>query len=90
MFVISNIKIAIDDPLIEEMSNKYKVSKAEVCIGYALARGLAVVTKTENESRMKDNLKSLELLGRFAEEDLKLIDNLNRNQRNHVDIYNIK
>ena len=55
-----------------------------------MAKGLAVVTKTENESRMKDNLKALDLSKKLQIEDLNMIDNLNRNQRNHVDIYNLK
>ena len=81
---------AIDDPIIDKISKKYNVSNAEVCIGYALAKGLAVVTKTENESRMKVNLKALDFSKKLQIEDLTVIDNLNRNQRNHIDIYNLK
>ena len=76
--------------MIAEISKKYKISNAQVCVGYALAKGLAVVTKTENEARMKNNLQSSELSGELKKEDLDLIDTLNRNQRNHVDIYNLK
>ena len=82
--------IALDDPVIAEISKKYNISNAQICIGYALAKGLAVVTKTENEARMKNNLQSSELSGELKKEDLDLIDTLNRNQRNHVDIYNLK
>ena len=82
--------IALDDPVIAEISKKYSISNAQICIGYALAKGLAVVTKTENEARMKNNLQSSELSGELKKEDLDLIDTLNRNQRNHVDIYNLK
>ena len=84
------IIIALDDPVIAEISKKYNISNAQICIGYALAKGLAVVTKTENEARMKSNLQSSELSGELKKEDLDLIDTLNRNQRNHVDIYNLK
>ena len=81
--------IAIDDPAINGIAKKYDVSSAQVCIGYALAKGIAVVTKTENELRMKSNLKASEIFGQLQKEDIDLIDTLNRDQRNHVDPYNI-
>ena len=84
------ILIALDDPVIDEISKKYNVSNAQVCIGYALAKGLAVVTKTENETRMKNNLQSIELSKQLTKEDMDLISTLNRNQRNHVDLYSLK
>ena len=84
------IIIALDDPVIAEISKKYNISNAQICIGYALAKGLAIVTKTENEARMKNNLQSSELSCELKKEDLDLIDTLNKNQRNHVDIYNLK
>ena len=39
---------------------------------------------------MKVNLKALDFSKKLQIEDLTVIDNLNRNQRNHIDIYNLK
>ena len=61
-----------------------------MCIAYALVKGLAVVTKTEKQERMKENLKSMEVVEKLSNDDVQLIDTLNRDQRKFVDIYNIK
>ena len=61
-----------------------------MCIGYALAKGLAVVTKTEKETRMKENLASIEIAKQLSKDDVRLIDTLDRNLRKFWDVYDIE
>ena len=80
----------MDDPVLRSISTRIGCSVAQVCIAYALAKGLAVVTKTEKEERMKENLKSIEVSEKLTNDDIQVIDTLQKNQRKYVDIYNIK
>jgi diketogulonate reductase-like aldo/keto reductase len=45
------------------------------------------VTKTEKESRMKENLDSIYIARKLSKEDLELIDTLNINLRKFWDLY---
>ena len=60
-----------------------------MCIGYALAKGLAVVTKTEKESRMRENLDSIDIARKLTKDDIELIDTANINLRKFWDIDSI-
>lgn len=42
-------------PLIQELSGKYKVSPAQLCIRYALQRGVLPLPKASTARRMKEN-----------------------------------
>ena len=80
----------LDDPVLNSIATRIGCSVAQVCIAYALAKGLTVVTKTEREERMKENLQSIQVAAKLTNDDVQLIDSLNKNQRKFVDIYNIK
>ena len=79
----------MDEPEIKKIASRIGCTTAQVCIGYALAKGLVVVTKTEKESRMKENLASIEVAGKLSKDDIQLIDTLNRNLRKFWDVYQI-
>ena len=53
------IFLVLDDPEIRNIATRIGCTTAQLCIGYALAKGLSVVTKTEKESRMRENLDSI-------------------------------
>lgn len=46
----------LTDPLIVELSGKYKVSPAQIVLAWHLARGVVVVPKSSNVQRQKDNI----------------------------------
>ena len=48
-----------------------------------------MVTKTEKETRMKENLESIEVAKKLTAEDIRLIDTLNKNLRKFWDVYAI-
>ena len=84
------ISLVLDDPVITKLATRIGCTSAQVCIGYALAKGLAVVTKTEKETRMKENLASIEIAKQLSEDDVSLIDTLDRNLRKFWDVYDIE
>jgi len=77
----------LEDAKLKEIATKHQCTVAQVCIGYALAKGVGVVTKTEKEERMKENLQSTMVAGKLTEEDIKEIDQLNKNMRKFWDPY---
>ena len=84
------ISLVLDDPVITKLATRIGCTSAQVCIGYALAKGLAVVTKTEKETRMKENLASIEIAKQLSKDDVSLIDTLDRNLRKFWDVYDIE
>ena len=81
---------AYDDPVITKISQRIGCTGAQVCIGYALAKDVVVVTKTEKIERMKENLESIEISKMLTKDDIEAINKLNRNQRKFMDVYSIK
>ena len=79
----------LEDPVIKKIATRIGCTPAQVCIAFALAKGLAVVTKTEKETRMKENLESIEFAKKLTAEDIQLIDSLNKNLRKFWDVYAI-
>ncbi|KAL0579229.1 hypothetical protein V5O48_002791 [Marasmius crinis-equi] len=65
------------DPAIKELAQKYGVSANQVILAWHLARDRAVVTKSSNEGRQKDNFN----LPTLAQEDVEKINGLDRGQR---------
>ena len=63
-------------------------SVAQVSIGWALSKGVAVSTKTEKEHRMKENLGGANI--KLTAEEMEAIAKLNINQRVFWNAYNIK
>ncbi|TBU32940.1 reductase AKOR2 [Dichomitus squalens] len=66
-----------NDPTILELADKYKVTPAQIILGWHIARGVAVVPKSSNEQRQRDNIN----LPTLDPEDVKRISGLDRNQR---------
>jgi diketogulonate reductase-like aldo/keto reductase len=77
----------LDDVKLKEIATKHECTAAQVCMGYAIAKGVGVVTKTEKEERMKENLQSTEIAGKLTKEDIQQIDQLNKTLRKFWDPY---
>lgn len=69
----------LEDKVINQLAAKYKVSPAQVLIKWHLTRGTAVIPKSTNPQRIKENLESANL--HLDERDLKKITELDRNFR---------
>ena len=79
----------LEDPVIKKIATRIGCTPAQVCIAFALAEGLAVVTKTEKETRMKENLESIEYAKKLTQEHIQSLDSLNKNLRKFWDVYAI-
>jgi len=63
-------------------------TEAQVAIGWAISKGVAISTKTEKEHRMKENLEGTAV--KLQQEDIEAINKLNINQRVFWNPYDIK
>ena len=88
-FITNLLVLVLQDPVIKTIASRIGCTPAQVCIAFALAKGLAVVTKTEKETRMKENLDSIEVAKKLTAEDIQIIDTLNKNLRKFWDVYAI-
>ena len=68
-----------EEPLLKELSAKYNKSIGQIILNFELSVGMAVVPKTSNPNRLKENIASLE----FAIEasDIEKLRQLNQNKR---------
>jgi alcohol dehydrogenase (NADP+) len=71
--------ILLEDPVIASIAAKRGISPAQVLIAWAIHRGTAVIPKSTNSSRMKQNLDAARLS--LSDKDLQEIAGLNLNQR---------
>ena len=65
-----------------------------MCLKWAIQKDILPVIKSENEGRLKENLAALQDNseddgGRLYEEDMKRIDQLNKNQNIFMGWYNM-
>lgn len=79
----------LEDLTLKAIATKKECTVAQVCMAYALQKGVGVVTKTEKEERMKENLSSTKIAGQLTKEDIEEIDLLNKNMRKFWDPYSI-
>lgn len=78
----------LEDPVIQALAAKNDISPAQVCLSWVLSKGAALVTKSQNEMRMKGNLEAQNIT--MSKEDLEKIDALNANkQRLYLNPYSV-
>lgn len=66
--------------MLRSIAERKECTVAQVCMSWILSKGFALVTKTQNEERMRENLKSREIT--LEEEDVQKIEELTKyNQR---------
>ena len=79
----------LKEPVLIEIAARRGCTVGQLCIAWALRKHVAVCTKTEKESRMRENLESLKFASALTEEDMKQIGALNMNLRKYVKLYDI-
>ena len=75
--------------MLEKIAKRLGCTIGQLCLAWALRRHVAVVTKTEKEWRMKENLGATEVAGRLTADDIASIDALNINERKFLDFYEV-
>ncbi|GHB24423.1 aldo/keto reductase [Mongoliitalea lutea] len=65
--------------LIQDLANKYGCSNAQILIAYSVARGIAVIPKSVNQERIKQNLEAITI--ELSDEDMLALKNIGKNYR---------
>lgn len=78
-WVDQNSPVLLDDPVLGSMAKKYHRTPALIALRYQLQRGIAVLTTSLKEERIKENTKVFDF--QLSSEDMKVLDGLNRNMR---------
>ncbi len=73
----------LDDPVLNELSEKYKKSPAQVVIRWHLQRGVVVIPKSLHQNRISANFDVFDF--ELSNGDLERINLLNRNIRSGAD-----
>ena len=71
--------VLLEDPTIEMIAERRGVTQAQVLISWAIHRGTAVIPKSVNPARMKQNLAAVEVS--LTQDDMREIAKLDRNRR---------
>lgn len=69
----------LKEPVIQELAKKYNKSVAQICLRWAVQRGVTLVPKSSKEERIKQNIDVFDF--EISEEDFKAISALNKNRR---------
>jgi len=69
----------LENEVIKEIAKKRNASAGQILIKWAEDRGTAVIPKSTNEGRIKENLKSADI--EFTTEDRKAINGIEKNYR---------
>ena len=77
----------LENQTLMQVAKKHQCTPAQVALAWTLSKGIAIVTKTENPSRMSENLQAMDL--QLAQDDLEAISGLNLGLRKFWNPYNI-
>lgn len=88
VITVNCIFAVMEDPEIKDIALSNKISQGQVCLAWVLAKGAALVTKSQNEGRMKENLEAQKI--QLPKADIDRIDRLTANkQRLYLNPYSI-
>lgn len=68
-----------DHPIIKDVAKKHGVSEAQVLIKWAMQRGTAVIPKSVNAERLKQNFEAQQLV--LSDEDMQMLAHVDRHYR---------
>ena len=78
----------LEDPVIKSIARENQISPGQVCLAWVLDKGAALVTKSQNETRMKDNLEAMNI--KLPKSDVEKIDQLtSTKQRLYLNPYSV-
>jgi len=80
-------KVLENEVLVNMAAKKENCTVAQIALGWALSKGIGVVTKTEQEKRMKENISASNI--KLNDDEVKAIDAINIGQRFFCDKYSI-
>ena len=71
--------ILLEDPTIVEIAERHDATPAQVLIRWAIERGTAVIPKSVNAGRIKENLAAADLS--LTDDDMDALSGLGRGRR---------
>lgn len=71
--------ILLEDPVINELAGKHDASPAQILLSWAIHRNIAVIPKSVNPKRIRENLAAAEI--QLSDEDRNRIAELDLNRR---------
>lgn len=74
-----NEPVPLENRLIKDLAAKHNCSPAQILIAWALKRGTAVIPKSTNESRIKENYEAQNI--ELTDDDMENISHLERHER---------
>lgn len=69
----------LDDPLFQQVGDKYSKTAAQVILRWILQKNIPTIVKTNSKKHLEENLEIFDFV--LTEEDMLLLDGLNRNKR---------
>ncbi|KAM4676569.1 aldo-keto reductase family 1 member C15-like isoform 1-T1 [Discoglossus pictus] len=78
-WIDQNSPVLLEDPVLAAIAQKHNRTIAQVAVRYLLQRGIVVLAKSFNPTRINQNFQVFDF--HLPEEDMKTIDGLNRNMR---------
>jgi len=76
---LGNGRELLTDPVLVEISESKKKTTAQVCLRWAWQLGVATVTKTEKQARLRENIDIFDF--ELSKEEMEKITGLNKNLR---------
>nr|WP_320016044.1 aldo/keto reductase [uncultured Desulfobacter sp.] len=71
--------VLLEDPIVKEIAEKKGASPAQVLISWAIHRGIAVIPKSVNPERLKQNFDAQKLV--LSSEEMEKLKSINRDRR---------
>lgn len=75
----ANRQFTLQDELIMDITKKTDLSAAQVVLAWNIKRGVCVIPKSSHPNRMSENLQSIDLIDKLAQEDMDRIKTLDFN-----------
>jgi len=72
-------KLAISDPKVSEMSQKYKKTPAQIILRYTIQNGAAIIPKSTHKNRIEENFDVFDF--ELSASDMEILHGLNNNYR---------
>lgn len=83
---LSILLSVLEDPLILELAAKHSCTPAQICLAWILTKGVTLVTKSKNPSRMKENLDACQVM--LTEDDVQRMDRLPEDNQQRLSLLN--
>lgn len=68
-----------EDQVVKDLAKKYNVTPAQILISFSIQRGIAVIPKSVNQDRIKQNLEASEIV--LKEEDMEQLMKIEKQYR---------